>query len=174
MKTITAVDHALHVEATVVRQIRRVHLQLTGSLTFDLQSKKCWNFWRSRNIDPLMKLLGLPYTYSDNKQDHPHIDPLMIISYILLSKKSPDSLFLLLFLDRIILKINLIEQARTIDFVLISEEILLRKLFRIWKQNNTVYFNSWIIRRFVIEILHDIEGLWFAIYNRRVVYKVIS
>lgn len=174
MKTITAVDHALHVEATVVRQIRRVHLQLTGSLTFDLQSNKCWNFWRSRNIDPLMKLLGLPYTYSDNKQDHPHIDPLMIISYILLSKKSRDSLFLLLFLDRIILKINLIEQARTIDFVLISEEILLRKLFRIWKQNNTVYFNSWIIRRFVIEILHDIEGLWFAIYNRRVVYKVIS
>ena len=121
-----------------------------------------------------MKLLGLPYTYSDNKQDHPYIDPLMIISYILLSKKSPDSLFLLLFLDRIIIKINLIEQARTIDFVLISEEILLRKLFRIWKQNNTVYFNSWIIRRFVIEILHDIEGLWFAIYNRRVVYKVIS
>ena len=163
MKTITAVDDALHVEATVVRQIRRVHLQLTGSLTFDLQSNKCWNFWRSRNIDPLIKLLGLPYTYSDNKQDHSHIDLLMIISYILLSKKALIHFFFFIFFDRIILKINLKEQVRTIDFVLICKEILLRKLFRIWKQNNTVHFNSWIIRRFVIEILHDIEGLWFAI-----------
>ena len=44
-----------------------------------------------------MKLLGLPYTYSDNKQDHPYIDPLMIISYILLSKKAVIHFFFFFF-----------------------------------------------------------------------------
>ena len=40
VKTVTAIDHALRVDATVAKQMRRVHLQLTGSLAIDLQSNK--------------------------------------------------------------------------------------------------------------------------------------
>ena len=62
MKTITVIDHALHVEANVVRQIRRVHLQLTGSLTFDLQSDKMLKFLTKQKRRSPDEVIRLPFS----------------------------------------------------------------------------------------------------------------